>query len=225
MTVNVGVMQILTRTAGVRVAAAAAIAAGLLMTAAPASAAPASAATILSTAAQATAAQAPARTFVYQTLVDGLAVRAATSATSMKRAVLGAAGTKVRVRCYAVGQSVNGDNVWYRITAPSTGVVVGFYLNTGSDPALGIPRCAGRFWHVYRTLVTGLAVRKAASSTSTKRAALGTAGTEVSVRCYAVGESVSGDGVWYRITAPRAGMVSGFYLNTGRDPATGIRHC
>jgi hypothetical protein len=220
MTVNVGVMRILTRTAGVRVAAAAAIAAGLLMTAAPASAA-----TVRAAAAQATAAQAPARTFVYQTLVDGLAVRAAATATSMKRAVLGAAGSKVKVRCYAVGQSVNGDNVWYRITAPRTGVVVGFYLDTGSDPALGVPRCAGHFWHVYRTLVTGLAVRKAASSTSTKRAALGTVGTEVTVRCYAVGESVSGDGVWYRITAPRVGMVSGFYLNTGRDPATGIRHC
>jgi hypothetical protein len=204
------------------VAAAAAIAAGLLMTAAPASAAPAAA---TSAAAGGAAAHAQARTHVYQTLVSGLAVRAAATATSMKRAVLGAAGTEVRVACFAVGQSVNGDNVWYRITAPRTGVVVGFYLNTGSDPALGIPRCFKRSWHAYRTLVTGLAVREAPTAASAKRAALGTAGTVVTVRCFAMGESVSGDSVWYRITAPRAGMVSGFYLNTGRDPATGIRRC
>jgi len=220
MTVNVGVMRILTRTAGVRVAAAAAITAGSLMTAVPASAAPASAAAVLRTAALATA-----RAHVYRTLVSGLAVRESATVTSMKRAVLGTAGTPVTVLCYAIGQSVGGDNIWYRITAPHAGVVVGFYLDTGSDPALGVPRCVGRLRHVYRTLVTGLAVRQAASSASAKRGALGTAGTQVTVRCYAVGESVSGDGVWYRITAPRAGMVSGFYLNTGRDPATGVRPC
>jgi hypothetical protein len=220
MTVNVGVTRILTRTAGASVAAATAMAAGLLMAAVPASAAPVSAA-----AAVRPAAHAPARTHVYRTLVTGLAVREAASTTSLKRAVLGAAGTRVRVRCFVVGQSVGGDNVWYMISAPRAGLVVGFYLNTGNDPAIGVPGCVRPVQHIYRTLVTGLAVRKAPSSTSLKRAALGPAGTKVTVRCYAIGESVSGDNVWYRITAPRTGMVAGFYLNTGRDPATGIRHC
>jgi hypothetical protein len=220
MTVNVGVMRILTRTAGVRAAAAAAMAAGLLMAAAPASAAPASAAAVWRQ-----SAHAPARAHLYRTLVTGLAVREAATTASMKRAVLGTAGTKVKVRCFAIGQSVGGDNVWYMITAPRTGLVVGFYLGTGSDPAIGIPTCAAPVQHVYRTLVPGLAVRKAASSTSAMRAKLGTAGTKVTVHCYAVGESVSGDSVWYRITAPLTGMVAGFYLSTGRDPATEVPHC
>ena len=70
-----------------------------------------------------------------------------------------------------------------------------------------------------------LAVRKAASSVSAKRAALGHRGTKVTVSCYAIGQPVSGDDVWYRIIAPHSGMVSGFYLATGRDPATGISPC
>ncbi len=221
MKVNVGVTRILTRTAGAGAAAATAMAAGLLMATAPASAAPVSAGALL----RPGAAQVPARTHVYRTLVTGLAVREAATTASLKRAVLGTAGTKVRVRCFVVGQPVGGDNVWYMITSPKAGLVVGFYLNTGSDPALGIPSCVQPVQHVYQTLVTGLAVRTAPSSTSTRRGSLGPAGTDVRVRCYAVGQSVSGDAVWYRITAPRIGMVAGFYLDTGHDPATGIRHC
>jgi hypothetical protein len=190
------------------------------MAAAPASAAPAPAAAVLGP-----ATQAATRTHVFRTLVTGLAVREAATDTSLKRAVLGAAGTKVTVRCFTIGQSIGGDNVWYAIAAPRTGMVVGFYLDTGSDPALGIPSCVHPVQHVYQTVVKGLAVRKAASSTSLKRASLGVAGTKVTVRCYVVGESVAGDAVWYRITAPRSGMVAGFYLNTGRDPATGISRC
>jgi hypothetical protein len=222
MKVNVGVTRILTRTAGAGAAVATVMAAaGLLVAAAPASAAPVSAGALL----RPVAAEAPARTHVYRTLVTGLAVREAATTASLKRAVLGAAGTKVRVRCFVVGQPVGGDNIWYMITSPHAGLVVGFYLNTGSDPALGIPSCVRPVQHVYQTLVTGLAVRAAPSSSSTKRGALGPAGTDVTVRCYAVGESVSGDHVWYRIAAPRTGMVAGFYLDTGRDPATGISHC
>jgi hypothetical protein len=220
MKVNVGVRGILTRTAGAGAAVATALAAGLLV-AAPASAAPASAGALVRPAAPAV----PARTHVYRTLVTGLAVRESATTTSLKRAVLGAAGTKVRVRCFVVGQPVGGDNIWYMITGPHSGLVVGFYLNTGSDPAVGIPSCVRPVQHVYQTLVTGLAVRAAPSSTSTKRGALGPAGTNVTVRCYAVGEAVSGDDVWYRIGAPRTGMVAGFYLDTGRDPATRIRRC
>jgi hypothetical protein len=47
----------------------------------------------------------------------------------------------------------------------------------------------------------------------------------VTVKCWTPGSKVFGDGVWYLITTPRAGFVAGFYLNTGRDPAAGIRRC
>jgi len=215
MTGHTGFTRILTRTAGLGAVATAIAAATGLLLATPASAAPVSG----------RAAQAPAIRHVYRTLVTGLAVREAATALSMKRAVLGTAGTKVRIDCFAVGQAVHGDSVWYHITAPKAGLVVGFYLDTGSDPALGIPACLGPVSHVYRTLVNGLAVRKAPSPSAARRAALGPAGTKVTVRCYTIGQPVGGDHVWYRITAPRAGLVAGFYLSTGRDPATGILRC
>lgn len=220
MTVHIPGMRILTRTTGVRVAgtaATAAIAAAGLLPAAPASA--------TSVPTHGLAAHAPASGHVYRTLVTGLAVRMAATDAAMKRAVLGSAGARVIVRCFALGQPVGGDSVWYDIAAPHTGFVVGFYLNTGSDPAIGIPRCITRTRHVYRTLVPRLAVRTAATDTAAKRAALGATGTRVTVRCYALGQSVSGDRVWYDITAPDAGFVAGFYLSTGRDPAAGIRRC
>jgi len=79
--------------------------------------------------------------------------------------------------------------------------------------------------HVYRTLIKGLHVRKAPSTTAPVRAVLGAAGTRVSVNCYAIGGSVFGDRVWYLIVSPHTGFVAGFYLNTGPDPAKGIRRC
>jgi hypothetical protein len=79
--------------------------------------------------------------------------------------------------------------------------------------------------HVYSTLVHGLHVRKKPTTAATAVAVLGPAGAEVVVNCYTFGSSVFGDNVWYHIVKPLSGYVAGFYLDTGRDPAPGIRHC
>jgi hypothetical protein len=79
--------------------------------------------------------------------------------------------------------------------------------------------------HVYRTLITGLHVRRAPSTAAPIVAILGAAGTRVTVNCWARGTSVFGDNIWYHIRAPHVGFVAGFYLSTGRDPAAGIRRC
>jgi hypothetical protein len=160
---------------------------------------------------------------VYSTLITGLRVRRAPSTAAPVLAVLGAAGTKVNVNCWARGTSVFGDSVWYHITAPHAGFVAGFYLSTGRDPAAGIPSCSAG--HVFITLITGLRVRRAPSTAAAVLAVLGPVGTKVAVNCWARGTSVFGDSVWYHITAPHAGFVAGFYLSTGRDPAAGIPHC
>src|SRR5215831_6005414 len=78
---------------------------------------------------------------------------------------------------------------------------------------------------VYKTNVTGLHVRRGPHTSATAVAVLGAAGTKVTVNCYAIGGSVFGDSVWYHTVAPDHGFVAGFYLDTGRDPAAGIRHC
>ncbi len=189
-----------------------AVALTMVMLAGPAAAAP-----------QPAALELQAASHVYSTLITGLHVRKTPSTAAPILAILGPAGTKVTVDCWARGTSVFGDNVWYLITAPHAGFVAGFYLNTGRDPAAGIPSCTAG--HVFETVIKGLHVRKAPSTAAPVLAVLGPAGTKVTVKCWARGTSVFGDNVWYLITAPHAGFVAGFYLNTGRDPAAGIRRC
>ena len=163
---------------------------------------------------------------VYSTLVHGLHVRKKPTTAATVVAVLGPAGSQVVVNCYAFGSSVFGDNVWYHIVKPLSGFVTGFYLNTGRDPAAGVPACSGHHHqHVYHTLAHGLHVRTAPTTAATTIVRLGPAGSPVTVNCFAVGTSVFGDSVWYHIVKPLSGYVAGFYLDTGRDPAPGIRHC
>src|SRR5262249_14312275 len=76
---------------------------------------------------------------VYSTLAHGLHVRTRPTTAATTRAVLGPAGSEVTVNCFAFGSSVFGDSVWYHIVKPLSGFVAGFYLNTGRDPAPGIP--------------------------------------------------------------------------------------
>ena len=77
----------------------------------------------------------------YQTVVADLRVHTKPSTSAATVAVLGAAGTRVAVDCYTLGTSVSGDKAWYHLAAPFTGYVAGFYLNTGRDPAAGVPKC------------------------------------------------------------------------------------
>jgi hypothetical protein len=79
--------------------------------------------------------------------------------------------------------------------------------------------------HVFRTLHTGLRVRKRPSTLAKIVAVLGAVGSKVTVNCFTRGSTVFGDNVWYHIVQPRDGFVAGFYLATGGDPAAGIRHC
>ncbi len=77
----------------------------------------------------------------YQAIVAGLQVRNAPQASAPIAGVLGAAGSSAGVSCYALGSSVSGDSVWYHLASPDIGYVAGYYLNTGRDPAAGIPQC------------------------------------------------------------------------------------
>ena len=159
----------------------------------------------------------------YRTVVRHLRVRKAPHTAAPVVHVLGAAGTRVSVTCFAVGSSVNGDRIWYHFVAPAAGFVAGFYLNTGRDPAAGVPAC--EVLHLYRTLVTGLRVRAKPSTSSAVVHVLGAAGSLVVVNCFKTGTPVFKDNVWYHLVAPHYGFVAGVHLNTGQDPAKGVRHC
>ena len=111
----------------------------------------------------------------YRTVVTGLRVRRAPHTRAPVVHVLGAAGSPVSVNCFAVGSPVGGDRIWYHIVAPHAGFVAGFYLNTGRDPAAGVPAC--QVLHLFRTLVTGLRVRQRPSTSAPVVHPLGAAGS------------------------------------------------
>ena len=79
--------------------------------------------------------------------------------------------------------------------------------------------------HVFRTLHTGLRVRKRPSTSAKIVDVLGAVGSKVTVNCFTHGSTVFGNNVWYHIVKPHNGFVAGFYLGTGGDPAAGIRRC
>jgi hypothetical protein len=159
----------------------------------------------------------------YRTVVPNLRVRKAPHTAAPVVHVLGPAGTKVAVNCFAIGSSVSGDRVWYHLVAPAVGFAAGFFLNTGRDPAAGVPPC--EVLHLFRTLVTGLRVRQRPSTSAHVVHVLGAAGSPVVVNCFTTGTPVFKDNVWYHIVAPSRGFVAGVHLNTGQDPAKGVRHC
>jgi|SRR5882757_3223988 len=158
---------------------------------------------------------------VYHTTATGVHVRAKATTASTSVATLGAAGSSVTVGCWAPGQSVVGDTVWYATFGPARGYVSGYYLDTGRDPATGIPRCTTSF----KTTVTGLHVRTQPTSDSSTVKVLGAAGSPVTLSCWVSGQTVQGDAIWYRLAKPAVGYAAAYYVNTGRDPAAGIAHC
>lgn len=77
----------------------------------------------------------------YRTLVAGLRIRSRPTTHSDILVQLGRIGTRVTVDCYTDGTSVGGDSIWYHLVQPRSGYITGRDLNTGSDPAPGVPRC------------------------------------------------------------------------------------
>jgi hypothetical protein len=77
----------------------------------------------------------------YHTLVRGVHIRDLPTTTAPIVLTLGAVGTTVIVDCFTYGQSVSGDKVWYHTVAPKLAYTSGQNLNTGQDPASGVPRC------------------------------------------------------------------------------------
>ena len=83
----------------------------------------------------------PAFGRVYHALVLDLKIRAQASLGSTVLATLGPVGTPAVVSCWTSGSSVLGDSTWYYESSPATGYISGRYLNTGGDPAAGVPHC------------------------------------------------------------------------------------
>lgn len=83
----------------------------------------------------------PSFKFRYYSLEASLHIRTSPSISASVSGVLGNMGSRVVINCFTAGTPVFGDPVWYRAQSPATGYVSGRLLNTGGDPAPGVPRC------------------------------------------------------------------------------------
>jgi len=77
----------------------------------------------------------------FYALEANLRIRTAPSTSATIAGHLASVGSEVKVTCYVTGTAVYDDPVWYRAVAPASGYVSGRMLNTGGDPAPGVPRC------------------------------------------------------------------------------------
>jgi Bacterial SH3 domain len=77
----------------------------------------------------------------YHVLLPGVHIRSAPTAFLSIVRTLDRVGTKVTVNCWVAGEDISGDAIWYHTIAPDRGYVAGEHLDTGHDPAYGVPRC------------------------------------------------------------------------------------
>ncbi len=159
-----------------------------------------------------------------RTLVRHVNVRSEPSNHARIVGTISKSGTVVAIACYAMGTSVAGNPVWYRISAPVNGYITSYYTTTHLDPAAGVAKCRS-FSRPYHTVVKGLHVRTRPTTAAKITTVLGKVGTKITVNCYSHGQDISGDPIWYHIVTPRAGYVAGLNLDTGYDPAAGVPAC
>ncbi len=73
---------------------------------------------------------------------------------------------------------------------------------------------------VYHTVGTNVNLRTGASPSSSVLTVMTAQGSPVTLTCYLRGTSIAGDPWWYQgIFVSARGYVSGFWVNTGPDPA------
>ena len=97
---------------------------------------------------------------------------------------------------------------------------------TGRSPQLVAIMVATLFVSACQsTTVAGLNVRAGPSTSSKIVAKLNNAGSAVYIECYTRGESIYGQTVWYRISQPRKGYVTAYYVSTDSGAVGPKRAC
>jgi Bacterial SH3 domain len=72
----------------------------------------------------------------------------------------------------------------------------------------------------YRTVGANVNLRSGPNTSSSVITTMSALGSPVTLTCYVAGTSIAGDPWWYRASFINArGYVSGFWVNTGPDPA------
>jgi hypothetical protein len=74
------------------------------------------------------------------------------------------------------------------------------------------------------TTVDGLRIRAQPTTASPIMGSMGIAGASVIPDCFIRGEAIHGNTTWYRISEPRRGYVSGYYVSAD-DSQTTTHYC
>ncbi|KAK9695737.1 hypothetical protein K7432_012809 [Basidiobolus ranarum] len=156
-------------------------------------------------------------------LNDGVNLRAGPGTTY---AVVGSlkSGTYVDVVCQEVGQSVNGYNIWDKLSDGKW--VFDKYVETGTKFVTDIPRCSetggANDGNTFPINDNGVRVR---SGPGTSFSQVGTLnkGDKVTIQCQGSGESVNGYNVWDKLT--NGNWVFDKYVETGSQYVSGIPKC
>lgn len=84
---------------------------------------------------------APSFSTVFNSLEVNLRIRTAPTTAAAIAGYLVNVGSNATINCYVTGTLIYGDAIWYHVVSPVVGYVTGRFLNSGGDPAPGIPRC------------------------------------------------------------------------------------
>jgi len=83
----------------------------------------------------------PAFSEIFNSLEANLRIRTGPTTSAPIAGYLTSIGSKVIIDCYVTGGLIFSDPIWYHAVSPAVGYVTGRLLNTGNDPAPGVPRC------------------------------------------------------------------------------------
>jgi hypothetical protein len=75
------------------------------------------------------------------------------------------------------------------------------------------------------TTVSGLNIRAAPTTASPILGRLDSAGTEVGIDCFTHGQNIHGQTLWYRISQPRTGYVTAYYVQTDGNVLATTHSC
>ena len=73
--------------------------------------------------------------------------------------------------------------------------------------------------------VSGLNIRAAPTTASRVVGRLSGAGSSVQVECFTRGQAIHGQTIWYRISAPHRGYVTGYYVRADSTTRTNTPRC
>jgi len=130
-----------------------------------------------------------------------------------------AKGATVKIDCKVVGTNVDGNRYWYALSGNRGWVSARYVANVGAAPKYCPANDTERG---FGKATTGVNLRQGPSVNDVRVGSVA-AGVALDVTCYALGQSIHGNQVWYHLT--NGSWVSAQYAKRVPAPATNWVPC